>query len=54
MDQITVKKHDPTWWRYAMPGGCNGVYYATLDDVPVYQGQRDSEGHWDGWLYEEV
>jgi hypothetical protein len=49
VDVISVKKADPTWNRYELPEGCNGPYYVTLDDKPVWSGVDDETG----WYYDE-
>jgi len=35
--------------RYVMPAACNGVYYVTLDGVPLWYGDNNA-----GWLYDEA
>ena len=37
--------------RYPMPEGCNGVYYATLNGVPLWYGDTDPPR---GWLYDPL
>jgi len=52
IDNITVREYDPVWYRYTLPPWCNGPYFVTLDGEPVWQGQRDANGHFDGWIYD--
>ncbi len=52
VDQISVKLYEPNWYRYQMPAGCNGPYYVTLDGDQVVRGSRDTDGNFDGYLYD--
>jgi len=52
IDQLSVKACEEYWYRYALSAACNGPYYVLLDGEPVYQGSRDKNGHFDGWLYD--
>ena len=45
VDALTVKKHDPTWFRYELPmTNNNGPYFVTLDGVPCCSGADSDPG----------
>jgi len=53
IDEFSMKIYEPAWFRYTLPAGGNGPHYVTLDGEPVWQGERDENGHFNGWLYDE-
>jgi len=54
LEYISIKEREEFWWRYSMPAGCNGPYYATLDDEPIWQGDAvKDDGSGGGWYYDE-
>lgn len=47
----SVKLYDPVWHLYDLPDDCVVPYKVILDGEQVSQGERDKDGHFDGWLY---
>jgi len=49
IDKISIKEQTtPEWYRYEMPVGCEGIFYVTLDEEPVWPGEQNGEG----WYYD--